>query len=495
MRNRIAIFSLFLFCFTTIKAQFSETEKIVSGNREDRAEYGTGVDIMDGYAIVGAPRETFASGAAYIYEKNGAGEWQLLQTLTAFDPNFGAEYGGTVKISEERVIVSAGRADVDGIFRTGAIYIYENDGSNSWEYTHKIVASDYAQDDKLGMNHTTLDFQGDTIVCGAPGDDNWTGSFYIFEKEGGNWIEKQKVLSPNPSAFDVFGIGVAIYGDYIIAGASEEDGLRGAAHIYKKDSNGDWSHIQKISASDGQPQDYFGNSLAFEGEILVVGAYGSNAYSGSAYIFEMDSNGVWNEVQKIEGTAPIPNAHYSYSMELEGDYLAVGSPHVGTTELGEVHFYKRNSSGVWEMIQHIQATDIALDDYFGWCLALTNNQLIVGAPFEDHDENGENEIDRAGSAYIFQDPSILGGGEYIPVSNMFSLFPVPAINAVTLDSGSNTLSEFQIINELGIRIKQVQGDFTGKTPIDISSLAEGVYILKGTDTKGNSSTQKFIKLK
>jgi len=58
---------------TTAKAQFVQSAKVVSDNRESRAEFGTSVAINDDFAIVGASRETFVEGAAYIYEKDPQG--------------------------------------------------------------------------------------------------------------------------------------------------------------------------------------------------------------------------------------------------------------------------------------------------------------------------------------------------------------------------------------------------------------------------------------
>ena len=118
---------------TTMKAQFTQTAKIVRDERQDRDEYGTSVDIKGDYAVVGASRVSEASGAAYIYQKDNSGDWSIMQSLTADDPNFGAEYGGAIKISEDFLVVAAGRADVNSIIRAGALYVYENDGiDNKW---------------------------------------------------------------------------------------------------------------------------------------------------------------------------------------------------------------------------------------------------------------------------------------------------------------------------------------------------------------------------
>ena len=148
-----------LFGITTSKAQFTQSAKIVSENRESRAEYGTSVAISNEFAMVGASRETIASGAAYIYGKDIDGNWNFTQRLEAFDPNEGAEFGGGAKFSDDYLVVAAGRADVNGLQRTGALYVYDYQ-NNNWEYSTKLVASDLSAEAKLGMNPTSLDAEG-----------------------------------------------------------------------------------------------------------------------------------------------------------------------------------------------------------------------------------------------------------------------------------------------------------------------------------------------
>ena len=87
--NVISISILAAVCFLgslTASAQFTQTAKVVSQDREGRAEYGTSVDIKGNFAIVGASRENIAAGAAYIYKKDNEGTWGcLLYTSDAAD--------------------------------------------------------------------------------------------------------------------------------------------------------------------------------------------------------------------------------------------------------------------------------------------------------------------------------------------------------------------------------------------------------------------------
>ena len=479
---------------TTMKAQFTQTSKIVSDDRQARDEFGTSVDIKGDYAVVGASRVSEASGAAYIYQKDSGGDWSIMQSLTADDPNFGAEYGGAIKISEDFLVVAAGRADVNSIIRAGALYVYENDGADNWDFTQKIAASDYSGDAKLGMNPTTLDLEGNLIICGAPGDNGWTGSFYIFENESGTWTETQKILAPSPTSGEAFGISVSISGDFIVVGSNDSNGSIGSAHIYKKEANGVWNHVQEILASDGAPQDYFGTSVSIDGDYLVVGAYGDDSVSGSAYVFQKDASDVWSEVQKITATTPVIEAHFGFNCEIKGDLIVVGAPHYYATTLGQAHVFKRDASGVWNENEQVQSSDIAIEDHYGWSVAMDTNQIIVGATFEDHDESGDNELLNPGSAYIFYDPTILGGISDYSLNDTFTVYPVPAKDYITIATTSGSISKIKLINQLGMVIKEETITAAREYNLDVSSIVQGVYFVNVITQDGNKSTKKIIKI-
>lgn len=482
-----------LFGFTDVSAQFSQTAKVVSTNREGRAEYGTSVAIVEDYAIVGASRETIASGAAYIYHKDSQGTWSFSQRLAATDPNEGAEYGGGVKFADNYVVVAAGRADVGSAQRAGALYVYGN-VNNNWEFNTKLTASDLSSEAKLGMNPTSLDAEGNTIVGGAPGDNGWMGSVYVFTETAGVWSQTQKILSPDPQANDVFGIGVSIAGDYLVVGANEVDGRKGAAYVYLKNSNGTWEYVQTLMASDAANDDFFGTSVSIAGDQLVVGAYGANGEAGAAYIFERNAQGDWEEVQKLIGNTSSEGTQFGWSTDIQQGYIIVSAPHIFGFEAGEVYFYKRESSGNWVEEQVIQGADTVGEDFYGWSIAMHETQLIAGAPWEDHDENGNNEIDRAGSAYIFNDPNLLGGlADYTDSQNEIRLYPNPAHSTITIESKAKMIAHINVYGISGALLQNMKDVNGNNIALNISNYGNGVYFVNLILDDGSTVVHKIIK--
>ncbi|MCZ4319223.1 T9SS type A sorting domain-containing protein [Aequorivita viscosa] len=471
-------------------AQFSQTSKVVSENREGRAEFGTSVALSDNYAIVGTSRESSAAGAAYIYAKNNQETWDFSQSLAADDPNAGAEFGGGVKIADDYLVVAAGRADVNGTIRAGALYVYDYQ-NNNYEFSTKIVASDLSSDAKLGMNPTSLDVQGNTIIAGAPGENAWTGSVYVFTKVNGVWEETQKIMSPNPLANDIFGIGVSISDDQLLIGAQGVNDRRGTAYLYVKNTSGVWEYNQTISASNGAVDDYFGSSLTIEDDKIVVGSYGANLEIGTAYIFEKNTQGTFEEVQILNANPSTDRVQFGWATAINQDYIAITAPHIYGNEVGEVYFYKKDASGMWVEDQIIQGDDTAAEDFYGWSIALNGPEMIVGAPREDHDVNGGDEMGDAGSAYIFKDPNLLGLTD-INISTTVSLYPNPVQDKVTVQT-NKIMNSIHVYGISGSLLKEALSVNTKTFNLNISNFSNGIYFVNVVFEDGTKTVQKLIK--
>ena len=86
-------------------------------------------------------------------------------------------------------------------------------------------------------------------------------------------------VTPTPSGPSKFVVGA--YGD---------DSQEGAAYVYNTDGTGE----VKLTASDGADNDRFGESVAIQGDKIIVGAYAdddSGIDSGSVYVYNLDGTG------------------------------------------------------------------------------------------------------------------------------------------------------------------------------------------------------------
>lgn len=467
-------------------AQFQQTQKIV-GEREGRAEFGTSVAINDAFALVGTSRESIAAGAAYVFQKDGE-NWNLSQKIVADDAFEMAEFGGAVKLENNLMVIASGRADIEGVQRAGGLYVYNLNG-NDWEFSTKIIASDYSENAVLGVNPTTLDLQGNTIVAGAPGENNWLGSVYVFEKEGDNWNET-KILHPDQIENATFGIGVSISGNFLIAGASGEDNGAGNAYIFEK-VEGNWEFIQKISASDPQTNSYFGNAVSIDGNQLVVGAYAEGSIGGNiaaAYIFERNDAGEWVEIQKIPSPVSAENTYFAWMCKMDGNQMLISAPHIYGEEEGEVYLYKKLENGQWEEAQLVETEEDVTQKFYGWGIDLNRENIIIGAPRDDFDENGENEMNDAGSAYIFSDSNM----SVVDNSNLNSIkiYPNPVENLLNISS-KETIKSVSVYNLAGQKLISNSKIVNGQ--MNVSSLPKGNYVFRLELENKKIETFKIVK--
>ena len=126
----------------------------------------------------------------------------------------------------------------------------------------------------------------------------------MFTKPANGWTSTSiaaKLTASDGAAADWFGASVAVDGDTVVAGAYGDDDngdKSGSAYLFTKPANG-WTSTNaaaKLTASDGTASDYFGYSVAVDGDTVVAGAYwddGNGSDSGSAYLFTKPANGGW----------------------------------------------------------------------------------------------------------------------------------------------------------------------------------------------------------
>lgn len=489
LQFKLTLVSFFL--SVVLQAQFTQEIKLSSDQREDRAEFGTSVAIRGEYALVGASRETIASGAAYLYRLIDE-QWQLTQHITAPDAHEMAEFGGAVKLLENHAIIASGRADVNGIVRAGAIYVYDIDAQGNLVFSAKLVADDLTENGLLGMHFLSLDAQNNIIVAGAPGTNTWTGAVYVFSLINENWTQVQKIESPDAEQFEAFGISVSLKDDVLVVGASEADNRRGEALIFEKNALGEWEYTQTLTPSISNPDNFFGSSVSQNGVHISVGAYGGATSLGgtSVFIFEKNIAGVWEEIQVLQSPPSVEETYFGWDCKMVGDLLIVSSPHVWGFEPGEVFTYRYNQNGMWDETGSLNCLSPIEETFFGWSIATDGTQIIVGAPRDDLDNNDENPMLDAGSAFIFSENNL----NLIDV-NQFKvvIYPNPTNDYITVTDINSQFGEMRLYTNSGVLIFEKTVTASSEHFFSVVDLPTGVYFLALTSKEGSVVNKKIVK--
>ena len=312
--------------------------KLVSPDRQAGDRFGRSVAIDGDIAVIGANLEDEdangsntlgAAGSAYIFarDQEGPDAWGLVRKIVASDRAGADVFGASVAISRDHIIVGAVNQDLDAsgsnfLSQAGAAYVFGRDvgGTNGWGEIRKIVPTDRKAGDRFGLS---VAITGERVIVGAPDQDfagpplqDRAGAAYLFARHLGGtdaWGEEAKLVHPERTADDRFGNAVAIDGDFAVVGVRWDDGEgtlsgsdMGAAMVFARDEGGpgNWGWFQTLQASDRQPYDNLGGSVAIDEGQVFAGAPledgdGLNA-AGAVYVYQICRYVPSLEVQVID---------------------------------------------------------------------------------------------------------------------------------------------------------------------------------------------------
>ncbi len=434
----------------------------------------------------------------------------------------GDEFGFGVVLDRDMMVVGApeedsaavgvgGNQDDNSVEGSGAAYAFRRDPSGIWSQEAYVKASNTGVSDHFG---TALALHGNTLAAGAPLEDGGTpgingeqndtnsnaGAVYLFQRSDlGEWGETHYIKASNPGDgffSDAFGSAVALHGDTLVVGAPREasaasgingdqadDSLvgAGAAYVFTRDGNGDWSQQAYVKASNPGGNDYqesgdfFGGAVAVYGDLMAVGAVGQDSEaqgingeggtspvggvgSGAVYVFTRDAADNWNEEAFIKSSnsdgapfQPGSGDRFGIAVALYDNTLAVGAPGEDSSatgingdeddnsadNAGAVYIFVRQPSGTWVQQAYLKASNTEAGDGFGCCLALGQDTLAVAAPGEGSGATGvngdqaDNSTMGAGAVYLFTRDA---GGTWMQSAYLKASNPDPAdrLGVVTL---------------------------------------------------------------
>lgn len=291
---------------------WDEFQVLVDAEGNTFQNYGFSVDMKSSVLVVGAIgtfQEGPFTGKALVYEFDGT-DWQLTNTIQASDAAAGNYFGHSVATNGSRVIVGAIKADGEAA-ASGAVYDFTK-VNGAWTFANKLTADDGATNDNFGFSIDIND--DDVVVIGSPNQSDFidkSGAAYVFNTDGAAYAQTAKLKAFARTEKDFLGTSVAINRNDIIAGAFLADGLSnnaGSAYYFRNEAD-TWKEIQEVVYPEGELNDYFGKAVAMSDFRLVVGApkanVGGNPDVGQSYYYEKEG-GLWILKQVLddpEGTA------------------------------------------------------------------------------------------------------------------------------------------------------------------------------------------------
>ncbi|MHC4717869.1 MAG: choice-of-anchor B family protein, partial [Planctomycetota bacterium] len=241
----------------------------------------------------GAPADG-PSGAVHVFRRDAEGAWSKHQTIAGSDIQAGDRFGASIALDGERAVIGA-----PGQNRAaGAAYAFSRDAEGDWRQLAKVTATGLEQRNGFGA---TVVLEGNTALIGAPGAGGTVGTVFafVYDAATGEWREESRLAPFDGGRRYQFGASIALTGSETWIGAP---GAAGGGRVYRfrREPSGDWMGSIKLASRQVEGRDGFSGTLAVRGEIAVAGAPGDDFGAGTAIVFEQDAGGAtWTEQAKI----------------------------------------------------------------------------------------------------------------------------------------------------------------------------------------------------
>lgn len=379
---------------TTIGASKFKASDATSNYR-----FGERVAIDGNIAAVTSRSNGVEQGKVYIYINDGSGNWSQQTILNASNAFAGDHFGSSVALEGNYLLVGArfqlDTNDVD----TGAAYLYEYDGAGTWTEVAIFEPSDGVSDDRFGES---VSIEGDLILVGAR-NGSTGGCAYIYENDGtGTFTYSETKLEPQVQSNYSgarFGYNVKVAdGKAYVSGPQDYSSVgkasAGSVQIWEQANDGTWSRTHRLRGTE--TSEYFGSGLDVEGDYLAVGAYNFEVSStpeadqGRVYVYKADVNGDYLESNRVmiqnDDKDSYNDQRFGSNVVIDGDFLYVSSFGNGSANTDAVYIFKNDGTNNWSQISKITSGS-GWDEFANRSVAVSFPNIIIGQNEDDSPSN------------------------------------------------------------------------------------------------------------
>ncbi len=215
---------------------WNEEAKLTASDGAAADFFGISVSISNNLIAIGASGVDGGAantGAIYIFRHDGI-SWVEETKLNSSDAVKDDYFGSSISIENDTVVVGAQKNDPLGE-QSGSAYLFSFNGEE-WTENAKLIAGDGMPWAQFGRS---VSISNNKVLVGAPGQDSYngtgTGSAYLYEFIGTSWVEESKLIASEGGSYDSFGESVSVSGGIAVVGSpyNEDNGTNsGSAYIY-----------------------------------------------------------------------------------------------------------------------------------------------------------------------------------------------------------------------------------------------------------------------
>ncbi len=217
------------------------------------------------------------------------------------------------------------------------------------------------------------------------------GAVFVYKRVAdGSWCLSQTLLPETAEEWQEFGRELALSRDGLLfVGAPRTNGVptgRGTVHLFEL-MDGQWERTQTILPPNGRTDDWFGYSIAVDGQYAIIGAPQDNLYGatyGAAYIygtFGSPDGRTWIQQARIESTQMGEHPRLGYDVAISGTTGFATTPGASNFLAGMAVVIKRQPTFTWAVSQ-VLGTETLVGD--AETILVQGEQLFLGSNFGDN---------------------------------------------------------------------------------------------------------------
>jgi len=384
-------------------------EKLTGTGETGEGAFGTSVALSaDGNtALVGGPRDSGNTGAAWAFTRSGSTWAQQGGKLTGTGETGEGRFGENVALSAGgNTALVGGPADNSN---AGAAWAFTRSGAAWTQQGGKLTGSGETGAGEFGRS-VALSADGNTALVGVPEDDAAIGGTWVFTRSSGVWSQQGSKLTGGEEDNSEFGVLVALSadGNTALVGGWNDDGRKGAAWVFTR-TGGVWSQQgPKLTAgSESESGAGFGTSVALsaDGNTALIGAPGDDNRKGAAWVFTRTGSTWTKQGGKLTaGDDAVGNPWFGYTVALSGDgNTALIGGWLDDGWKGAAWVFTRSGSTWTQQGGKLTASDEDGEGMFGTNVTLSadGNTALIGGWNDDSEFGGHRDYSGKGAAWVF----------------------------------------------------------------------------------------------
>jgi choice-of-anchor B domain-containing protein len=352
-----------------------------------QTQFGIAIALLGDQAFVGEPVASNApGGAVHVYRRSAAG-WQAAgRPLSLPDLAAGGGFGSSLAADGNTLLV--GMRNIGDSAR-GGVQMFTRGADGGWTNAGPLWATPPARS-SFG---SSVALAGDWAFVGAPTEQP-AGAVYAFQRVGGQWAERGKLVASDLATGDRFGAALSVSGDAVAVSAPGHDTQKGTVVVFRRGADGGFAEEARVAGRRVPANGQMGLALQLAGDRLWAGAPNANGFAGMVVGFERAAaDGAWQETTTL---APFEAgaARFGIALASVGDELWVGAPFSDNRE-GRVFRVSMHPDGGLTAMTKLATDSISSGSGFGAVLAVTGSTAMVGMPNDAGNAGTVTFLDRS----------------------------------------------------------------------------------------------------